>query len=390
VTWVIQCKEILLAKIFYSMAGEGRGHAVRVMTLVEHLRHDHELVLFAPGDAYDFLVKTYDVGKVENVRLVRVSGLNFHYTGGKLDLFKSTAGAMSFARREMPTLVDALRRRIDAEQPDLAISDFEPTLPRAARMIGLPWMSIDHQHVLLAYDLSSLPFLLRRYAWWMSWAIRWYYGWSNYTPVASSFYSPPLKKGFEHVRQVGPMLRPAVVSTAPSTDDFLLSYLRLNTPPEIIDALANCGWRVRIYGLGERPDVGRLSFHAIDEHRFIADLASCAGLFSAAGNQLLGEALYYRKPVFAIPEEMHHEQQINAHFLRQMGAGDWMTAESFRSDRLMQFLGRLDEYRENLASLKGNLNGTPDALSAIDDVLQRTRVHVVPQSGPSENQRATA
>ena len=27
----------------------------------------------------------------------------------------------------MPALVDALRRRIDAEQPDLAISDFEPS-----------------------------------------------------------------------------------------------------------------------------------------------------------------------------------------------------------------------------------------------------------------------
>ena len=60
------------------MAGEGRGHAVRVMTLVEHLRPNHELVLFAPGDAYEFLVKTYDTARMENVRLVRIPGLNFH------------------------------------------------------------------------------------------------------------------------------------------------------------------------------------------------------------------------------------------------------------------------------------------------------------------------
>ena len=182
-----------VAKIFYSMAGEGRGHAVRVLTLVEQLRREHELVLFASDDAYEFLLKTYGHERVENVRLVRVKGVKFRYTGGKLDLFKSTAGAIKFAYRQLPSLVDALRRQIDTEQPDLAISDFEPTLPRAARLSGLPWMSIDHQHVLLAYDLSSLPFLLRRYAWWMSWSIRWYYGWSGYTPVASSFYSPPLK-----------------------------------------------------------------------------------------------------------------------------------------------------------------------------------------------------
>ncbi len=358
-----------MAKIFYSMAGEGRGHAVRVLTLVEHLRLEHELVLFASGDAYDFLVKTYGTSQVENVRLLRVSGLQFRYTGGKLDLFKSTAGAISFARREMPSLVDALRRRIDVEQPDLAISDFEPTLPRAAKISGVPWMSIDHQHVLMAYDLSSLPFLLRRYAWWMSWAVRWYYGWGEYTAVASSFYTPHLKRGFEHVHQVGPMLRPEIVATEPSTNKFLLSYLRSNTPPEVINILAECGWPVRIYGLGEKPSVGRLSFHSIDEHRFVEDLAACAGLFSAAGNQLLGEALYYGKPVFAIPEEMHHEQQINAHFLRQMGAGDWVTAEKFRSQQFYQFLARLEEFRENLTSIKGNLNGTPHALVAIDEVL---------------------
>ena len=135
-----------------------------------------------------------------------------------------------------------------------------------------------------------------------------------------------------------------------------------------------CGWPVRIYGLGERPSEGRLTFHAIDDRRFVEDLAACAGLFSAAGNQLLGESLYFGKPVFAIPEGMHHEQQINAHFLKQMGAGDWMTAEAFQQDRLAQFLTRLDEYREqSRAVLKGNLNGTPDALVAIENQLQRNR-----------------
>ena len=364
-----------MSKIFYSMAGEGRGHAVRVKTLVEHLRHRHELVLFASGDAHDFLQKTYGHDQTENVRLQKVRGLNFRYTGGKLDLFKSTLSAMKFGWREMPKLVETLRKQIDAEQPDLAISDFEPSLPRAARLTGLPWMSIDHQHVLLAYDLSSLPSLLRRYAWWMSWAVRWYYGWGSYTPVASSFYTPRLKRGFEHVLQIGPMLRPEVVSTSPTTQEFLLSYLRSNTPPEAIEILARCGWPVRIYGLGERPAVGSVTFHAIDEHRFVSDLAACAALMSAAGNQLLGEALYYGKPVFAIPEEMHHEQQINAHFLRQMGAGDWMTAETFAEDRFREFLTRLEEYRSNILPLKGTINGTPLALAAIEDALQKGSSH---------------
>ena len=361
-----------MAKIFYSMAGEGRGHAVRVRTLVEHLRHEHELVLFAPDEAYDFLVKSYgDDRAVENVRLLRIPGIKFHYTGGKIDLFKSIGHGLNYARRDLPTLVNAFRRRIEAEQPDLCIADFEPSLPRAARKAGVPLMSIDHQHVLLAYDLKTLPLLLRRYAWWMSWSIRCYYGRGDYDAVASSFYTPPLKPGFEQVRQVGPMLREELVATVPHHEDFLLSYLRPNTPPRVPETLAGCGWEVRVYGLGERPRQGRVSFHAIDERRFVNDLAHCAALVSAAGNQLLGEALFLGKPVFAIPEEMHHEQQINACFLQQMGAGNWTTLESFSPAPLAKFLSQLDDFRINTAALCGRLNGTPDALAAIRETLAR-------------------
>lgn len=359
-----------MARIYYSMAGEGRGHAVRVRTLVENLRREHELILFAPDEAYDFLVKSYGDGHaVENVRLLRIPGIKFHYTGGKLDLFKSIGRGLSYARYELPQLVDTFRRRMDAEPPDLCIADFEPSLPRAARKAGIPLMSIDHQHVLLAYDLHALPRLLRRYAWWMSWAVRCYYGWRDYEAVASSFYTPPLRPGFDHVRQVGPMLREELACVVPQQQQFLLSYLRSNTPAHVLETLSGCGWDVRIYGLGERPRAGRVSFHAIDEQRFVEDLACCAGLVSAAGNQLLGEALYLGKPVFAIPEQMHHEQQINAFFLSQMGSGIWTVMEAFSPASLTRFLAGLDKYRENNAALCGRLNGTPDALAAIHEVL---------------------
>jgi UDP-N-acetylglucosamine:LPS N-acetylglucosamine transferase len=67
---------------------------------------------------------------------------------------------------------------------------------------------------------------------------------------------------------------------------------------------------------------------------------------------------------------MHHEQQINAHFLKQMGAGDWVTAEEFTSDRLEQFVSQLDQYRGNIAQFASRLNGAPDALRAIEETLQ--------------------
>jgi uncharacterized protein (TIGR00661 family) len=361
-----------MARIFYSMAGEGRGHAARVRTLVEHLKHDHELVLFAPDDAFEFLSRCYPADRPDpNVRLLRIPGLRFHYTGRKLDLVKSIGSGLHYAGRTLPRLVRAFRRRIRAERPDLVITDFEPSLPRAARSEGVPVLSIDHQHVLLAYDLSSLPSELRWYAWLMGFAVRWHVNRPTGI-VASSFYSPPLKPGWEPVRQVGPLIRPEVAAARPTTGDYLLSYLRANTPDHVLETLAAADEPCLVYGLGERPPQGPLTFRPIHETQFVTDLAGCRAVVCAAGNQLLGESLYLGKPVLALPETQHHEQRINAHFLQQMDVGRATELESLTADVLHDFLSRLPDYRQELVRRRGQFDGTGEALAAIYETLARS------------------
>jgi len=275
-----------MARIFYSMAGEGRGHAVRVRTLVEHLRHEHELVLFAPDEAYEFLVNSYgDDRAVENVRLLRIPGIKFHYTGGKLDLFKSIGHGLSYARRELPTLVNAFRRRIEAEQPDLCIADFEPSLPRAARKLGVPLMSIDHQHVLLAFDLkdTAAPIASIRVVDELVCSMVLWRGRLRgcgivflYSTAQDRFRTRPPGRS-DAARRPG--------RGGPAGRQFLLSYLRTNTPPHVLETLAASGWDVRVYGLGELPRRGRVTFHAIDERRFVDRVerdATSAGKFTQA------------------------------------------------------------------------------------------------------------
>ena len=81
-----------MSTIFYSMAGEGRGHATRVRTVVENLRANHRLVLFAPGAAHDLLAPLYAGSEVE-VR--RIPGLVFHYdTLGRLDHLATARAAV--------------------------------------------------------------------------------------------------------------------------------------------------------------------------------------------------------------------------------------------------------------------------------------------------------
>jgi uncharacterized protein (TIGR00661 family) len=352
-----------MANIAISLCGEGRGHATRVSTLVHRLEERHEILIWTSADALDVLRQRFSTGH-PRVRVEEVPGIVFEYSAGRLDVARSIVAGIDYRARQLGPLVDRMISGLEAFNADLAITDFEPALPRAAGRLGVPLVSVDHQHFLVSYDLDVLPWQLRWNAWFMGHAV-WMYVPEADETVVSAFFRPPLRHGWEHVIQVGPLLRPEVASARPSDGGFILSYLRRHTPFSTIEALVDCGMPVRVYGLGQRDPVGQVSFHAIDEAAFVADMASCTALVAAAGNQLIGEALHLGKPLLVLPELAHAEQSMNAHFLRSMGCGDFCPLEEVTRDRVRAFLGSVDGYRVPLAAVAGRMNGTDDVLEVI-------------------------
>lgn len=306
-----------MTKIFYSVSGEGRGHASRARALIEDLRHDVEVTVYAPEDAYEFLAPYYRDSEVE-VR--RIPGLRFHYSRSRrLDYVRTGLGNSGYLWN-LPGLVGRLTEEVRAGRPDLVITDFEPSLPLAARRAGVPFLSLDHQHFLVTADLRSLPSDLRRYAAFMAPFVHASCRGQVHT-IVSSFYFPDLRPGLRDVTQIGVLLRPEVLSATPHEGGHLVAYLRRFAPATLLEALRGCGVEVRVYGLGARPSVGNLRFFDVDPVRFVDDLAASRALVSTAGNQLVGEALYLGKGVLALPEPGNREQEINAFFLRRSGHG---------------------------------------------------------------------
>lgn len=341
-----------MARIFYSMAGEGRGHATRVRAIVEQLRQDHQLYLFAPHHAFQILSDVY--GNDPEVHLEQIPGLLCSYRGAKLDYLKTFSQGIPYYLKQLPDLVARLQQRIGEYQPDLAITDFEPALPRAAKKCDLPFVSFDHQHFLTVNDLSSLPLKLKPKTWFMGAFVRLFYTGQQKT-IVSSFYSPPLKSNSNAV-QTGVMLRPEIAGAHPEEGEHLLVYLRRFAQPNLLEALGECGREVRVYGLGGRPSEGRVHYFEIDERGFIEDLRTCHALVSNAGNQLVGEAFYLRKPVLALPETGNYEQQVNAHFVRASGSGDWSRYERIGIQELREFLAQVPRFRDSIdtKSVVGN------------------------------------
>lgn len=353
-----------MARIWFSLAGEGRGHATRVRTLVHALEVDHEIRIFTSGVAHGFLSSVFNGTRVE---VTSIPGLLFQRRQERIDLPKTLLSASGYLRR-LPRLVEHLSLEMRRGQPDLVVADFEPALPRAAYHRGVPVVGVDHQHVLVVSDFRKLPLSLRLYAKVMG-AVVTAYDCRPKETVVSSFYFPDLRPEFDHVHQAGTLLRREILAARPSNEGHLLVYLRTAASSSMLEALASCGREVKVYGLGVRPRSGNLHFRPISEEEFLADLASCSAVVSNAGNQLLGEALFLEKPVLAIPEEGQHEQLINAHFLRLGGGGDFVRAAAFDDLRLKDFLTRLDRYG-NLLDRK-RICGNEVALAAIRRHLPR-------------------
>jgi uncharacterized protein (TIGR00661 family) len=353
-----------MSRIAISLCGEGRGHATRIGTLVERLEADHDILVFTSNDAWDLLSRRFATGH-PRVRVVEIPGIVFEYTDGRLDVMRSIANGLDYQARHLGPLVDRVIEEIDAFGAELAVVDFEPALPRAAARQDIPLISVDHQHFLLAYDLDSLPWSLQWNAWFMSHAV-WMYVVEATDTLVSAFFRPPLRRGWEHVVQVGPLLRREIVDAVPHDGGFVLSYLRRHTPFSAVDALASGGLPVRVYGLGPHDPVGNVTFHEIDERRFVDDLAGCRALVSAAGNQLIGEAMHLGKPALVLPERAHSEQLMNSHFLTATGCGDFAELEDVTPERVRGFLGQLDRYSQALVAVRGRMDGTPDVLRVID------------------------
>ncbi|HMB94157.1 MAG TPA: glycosyltransferase family protein [Rhodothermales bacterium] len=103
-----------MAKIAYSVSGEGRGHATRVHTIVEALRQQHEVTIYAPRQAYTFLAPLY---RETAVSVRRIPGLSFSYKPNRDLSYPRTGWASMHFLAKLPTYIHSLCEDLEREAP---------------------------------------------------------------------------------------------------------------------------------------------------------------------------------------------------------------------------------------------------------------------------------
>lgn len=296
--------------ILYTICGDGNGHAFRSSVVIDHLlQSGHTVAIITSGKAYGYLSQRY--GSV-----IQVHGWSLIYRGNRVK--KSSTLAKNFAKfKYLPKDLQSVRSLVKRFQPQIVISDFEPSGGLIATMYDLPLISLDNQHII---SDTKVPVLRKDYA---DYVLARIYTDSvvpnrDYSLVTTFFYPPIKKSKIGKTWLCPPLIRPEIQRATATNAGHILVYQTSDTYQDLMNILAETDQRYIIYSGDHSVKAKNLQYREFSPTHMVEDLASAKAVITNGGFTLISESLSLGKPVFSIPIKLQYEQILNA---RQIEAG---------------------------------------------------------------------
>ena len=354
---------IAVMRILYGVTGEGMGHAMRSRVVLDELAKQHEIQVVVSGRAADYLAQRGS----EVLSVKKIWGYTLAYEENELKKWRTVVQNLKGALTGLPKNIRAYLDVTETFQPEVVITDFETWSYLFGLRHELPIISIDNMQII--NRCVHAPELLAGYE-------------SDYRltnavvkakiPGAfhyhvTTFFYPPTRKPDTTLHP--PILRPEILAARAEPGQHLLVYQTSTSNQALPEILRRSGRECRIYGL--RRDIkgdmveGNLRYRPFSEAGFIDDLRTAAGVVASAGFTLMGEAVYLRRPMLAVPIAGQFEQVLNARYLQQLGFG--LAAEAITPACLGQFIEALPEFQRNLGLYRQE--GNRDLLESLARTL---------------------
>jgi uncharacterized protein (TIGR00661 family) len=267
---------------------------------------------------------------------------NFHTKKGSrgVDLAATLLNNCLNFRRYTRSL-SFLDRWIKEVQPDAIVNfyDFLAGIYMLMNKPQLPYFVIGHQYLAYHPDFIFAPGMLSSFLFRCCNRIT---SFRSQSLLALS-YSPYPEGSGAKLRVLPPLLRKEVFQLATRNEGFLLAYVVNSGYGEDIlrwhrsnsEAEMHCFWDNPLY-----PDVWspheHLTFHPIDDKKFLHYLSSCRAYISTAGFESICEALFLGKPIMAVPVEGQYEQACNA--LDASKLAQVMSSDEYDISRFLSFV----------------------------------------------------
>jgi uncharacterized protein (TIGR00661 family) len=341
-----------MARILYGVQGDAHGHAIRALTVARHYP-EHEFLFVSHTRGAAFLRPSFRVlecpGPANVILGHRTASLPMLRLNLRFSMMKSEIEA-------------SLLRALDRFQPDFSITDYEFFVPRISRRLGIPCLSIDHQHIIACTSfkvpLRQLPGYLG-----LRLALSGLFSESTEYLVISFFGAAPTRCPAVY-KVLPPILRESLLRIQPEDKGHVVSYQSTPTSASYLALLQSIGRPVAVYGRHVEGKEGNLHFKRYSEERFLEDLAGSIYVVCGGGHTLMSEALYLGKPVFSFPIAGLFEQYLNAAQLARLGYGRYATDFRIGPDAIRTFEDDLGRFRENIA--RGVFCGNGEVFSRLD------------------------
>lgn len=316
-------------KIIFIIQGEGRGHFTQAIAAYEMLTAaGYEVYTAVVGSSQRRNIPGFVKERIP-VPFVSLPSPNFSTDAANkaIKLRKTFIQTMM----HMPQYLKSMRhiRDIVAQhEPVLVMNFFEPlcALSKICYRWRTPLLSIAHQYLYLhpEYRFPAgagwlKPFYLRMFT-------RLTAGGAD-ALMALSFY-PLSKPQYGRLVVSPPLLRQNIFSQPIYAGDHYLVYLVNAGYVQTVIDWHHAHPHVRLHCFTDSNLVKgtwqyseNLSFHSLDDVRFLRYMASARGLITTAGFETVAEAMYLGKPVLMIPVAGHFEQWCNARDGAKAGAG---------------------------------------------------------------------
>lgn len=350
-------------RILYGVCGDGMGHAMRSAVLARHLQsRGHELTFVSHDGALSYLRRK------TSFPTIGVVGMNSHISRNRVSplgtLLKNVVDLYDGGPANMLSTMAMV-----TQMPDVVITDFEPTTAHYALAMRKPLIAVDNVHFLNHCDhppeLINSDYSAARLMYEVCETLIP----SAHRYLVTSFARATVLRPLTSLHL--PILRENILEAKAhvGTGTHIVAYFNSKADHATLASVFKASpIPVRLYGKDtqrrETKD-GNLTFCPFSDEAFIRDVATSCAVVGGSGFTFMTEAIFFGKPMLALPYEMQFEQILNANYLAALGYGE--RCHLLTEQTLRKFLDNVPVYAEKLKEFRHD--GNRDLFASVDRAL---------------------
>lgn len=344
-----------MARIIYSICGEGLGHAFRSAEIILELRKKHNVLIIAASSRIsDYLKKRFK--NVETFEGIRLS-----YKENTIDDYTTLRNYMKWLL-ESPKTIKKLFNIFRKFKPDLLITDFEGVTAITANMLNIPVVCVCNIHAMTKLKYKT-PEKYRLIGTKIKIVVNTIFPKADYHLIVSFFKEKPKNN---NVSLYPPVIRKEFYNMKTKKKNYILVYQTSDTHSKLISYLKKIDYDFIIYGFNKEGEEGNIVFRKFDYAQMIRDLAECNACIANGGFTFITEAIFLHKPLLCVPIKGQFEQILNSIYVKKLGYGEMY--DHINKKKIENFISNLKKYENTLRHVKRENNSR--LLHKIEEIIK--------------------